>query len=355
MTPSLALRPAKPSVAPVPTVHAAGGIVWRRVSRGSGDGRGSRKSGIEVLLVHRPRYDDWSWPKGKLEAGETLPACAVREIAEETGVQVVLGQQLPGVRYRLGDGRLKVCHYWVAQVVTDETPAVRARMEVKRCSPREVDRTTWVTPTQARKLLTRASDRLPLEALLDLWDEGALETRSFVVLRHARAKKRSAWSGGEHDRPLTAQGLHHAVDLTGTLSAFGVDRVTSSPWERCVATVVPYAELSEVLVELVPELTEAEAKRAPVHARRAVSRLLLGLRASLRLPGGEPGTVVCTHRPVLPVVLDVLAERMPNRVKALLPSANPYLRPGEMLVAHVLPRHRRGVRVVAIERHRVPR
>lgn len=342
--PALTLRPVKPSTT-VPAVHAAGAVVWRRAKRG-----------IEVLLVHRPGYDDWSWPKGKLEHGETLPACAVREIAEETGVQVVLGQALPGVRYRLGDGRLKVCHYWAAEVARASSPAVHARIGVKRCSPREVDRAVWVSPEQARRLLTRSSDRAPVDALTDLWDEGALETKAFVVLRHARAKRRSAWKkGGEADRPLTAQGLHHAVDLTGTLSAFGVDKVASSPWERCLATVRPYARLADVPVDLLPALTEAEAKRSPSQARRAFSSLLLGLRLSKRPGGGEPGTVVCAHRPVLPLLFEVLAERSPNRVKALLPSANPYLRTGEMLVAHVLPRHRRGVRVIAVERHRVPR
>ncbi len=341
--PALTLRPVKPSTT-TPAVHAAGGIVWRQAKRG-----------IEVLLVHRPDYDDWSWPKGKVEHGETLPACAVREIAEETGVQVVLGQALPGVRYRLGDGRLKVCHYWAAEVAPSSSPAVRARIGVKRCSPREVDRAVWVSPEQARTLLTRSSDRAPFDALTDLWDEGALETKAFVVLRHARAKKRSAWKGGEVDRPLTAQGLHHAVDLTGTLSAFGVDRVASSPWERCMATVRPYSELADTPVEMVPEITEAEAKRSPAQARRVFGKLLLGLRSSKRASGGEPGTVVCVHRPVLPLLLEVLAERAPNRVKALLPSVNPYLRTGEMLVAHVLPRHRRGVRVIAVERHRVPR
>ncbi len=66
------------------TVHAAGAIVWR------GTGRT-----LEVLLVHRPRYDDWSWPKGKLDPGESLPACAVREVAEETGHSIVLGLPLP--------------------------------------------------------------------------------------------------------------------------------------------------------------------------------------------------------------------------------------------------------------------
>src|SRR5690606_21955830 len=82
------------------TVYAAGTVVWRLDERKK----------LEVLLVHRPRYDDWSWPKGKQEEGETLAACAVRETEEEAGVAVILGQPLPKVVYKLGDGSRKEVH-----------------------------------------------------------------------------------------------------------------------------------------------------------------------------------------------------------------------------------------------------
>lgn len=326
-----------------PAVHAAGAIVWRLAG-----------AQLEVLLVHRPRYDDWSWPKGKLEPGESLPACAVRETAEETGVAVELGQPLPEVRYKLSDGRLKVCHYWAARVVDPNDPAVVARGGGPLCSEDEVDSIAWLPATKARKALSRASDRAPLDALVDLWDEGTLDTRALLVLRHARAKKRSAWPGGELDRPLTALGLHHAADIVPTLAAFGVERVLSSPWERCVATVAPYARAAEVDVVAVPEITEHAAKRNPAAARRALARVLSSFRGSSRAKA-NPGTVICTHRPVLPTMMAVLSERSPHRVADLLPAVNPYLRPGEVLVAHVLGRHRRGVRIVAVEQHRPPR
>ena len=85
-------------------MRAAGALVWREKG---GD--------LQVLLVHRPRYDDWSFPKGKLESGESLCACAVREVAEETGVQVRLEQPLETIRYRLGDGTRKEVRYWAAR------------------------------------------------------------------------------------------------------------------------------------------------------------------------------------------------------------------------------------------------
>ena len=72
---------------------------------------------LQVLAVHRPRYNDWSWPKGKLIDGETLPQCAIREVAEETGREIVLGQPLPTLRYPIGAGKQKVVRYWAAQVI----------------------------------------------------------------------------------------------------------------------------------------------------------------------------------------------------------------------------------------------
>ena len=325
------------------TVHAAGAIVWR------GTGRT-----LEVLLVHRPRYDDWSWPKGKLDPGESLPACAVREVAEETGHSIVLGLPLPQVKYRLEDGRLKECHYWAGRVVEGADPSVLARGPVPPCSPDEVDEVRWVKAAEARKLVTREDDRAPLDQLVDLWEDGVLDTRALVVLRHARARKRSAWPGGEWDRPLTAVGTMQAAGVVGTLAAFGVSEVTTSPWRRCRASVEPYAEVSRLAVLEIPEITEAAASRRPGAARRAVEKVLAEFSARRRSQPALQGAVLCTHRPVLPTVLTALAEHAPNRVRSQLPSKDPYLKTGEMLVAHVLPKHRRGVRVFAVEFHRDP-
>ena len=90
------------------TVRAAGGIVWRPAA-----------GSVEVLLVHRPRYDDWSFPKGKLHPGESHEACALREVIEETGMRCVLGHELPTVSYVDGRGRPKVVRYWEMTVADD--------------------------------------------------------------------------------------------------------------------------------------------------------------------------------------------------------------------------------------------
>ncbi|MCB2412581.1 NUDIX hydrolase, partial [Demequina sp. TTPB684] len=121
-------------VEPTDVVLAAGALVWR-----------VRKGELQVLAVHRPRYDDWSWPKGKLDLGETLPACAVREVAEETGKVIELGQPLPTLRYPIGGGKVKIVRYWAAHVISPDTPAAIAREAVKEASKNEIDSVKWLT------------------------------------------------------------------------------------------------------------------------------------------------------------------------------------------------------------------
>lgn len=316
-----------------PAVHAAGAVVWRVARRR-----------LEVLLVHRPRYDDWSWPKGKLEPGETLPACAAREVEEETGVAVVLGQPLGTVRYRTRDRRRKEAHYWAATPAEDHDRAcLQARPAVAAADPREVDEARWVDVATARSLLTYAHDRDPLGVLEDQWRDEKLRTWTMVVLRHSRAKKRSAWKGGEATRPLTTVGKQRAAELVPVIAAYGVVEVITSPWERCAATVRPYLEASGVGAELHPELTEAAHEKSKRPVRELIHRELTERSAPV---------VVCTHRPVLPTVVAEVARRTPNRIMKQVPESDPWLKTSELLVVHVAKRPRRGAVVVALEKHR---
>ncbi|MET8058830.1 NUDIX hydrolase [Streptomyces microflavus] len=127
------------------TVLAAGCVLWRRSPEGS----------LEVCLVHRPKYDDLSFPKGKLKRGEALLAAAVREVLEETGHHCAPGVRLPTARY-LVDGRPKEVAYWAAE-------ATGGAFEAND----EVDRLLWLTPEAARVRLTQPRDREQLTALLD--------------------------------------------------------------------------------------------------------------------------------------------------------------------------------------------
>ncbi|MDM7854481.1 NUDIX hydrolase [Cellulomonas alba] len=320
------MSPARPRS----VVEAAGALVWRvRLGR------------LQVALVHRPRYRDWSWPKGKLDPGETTLAAATREVAEETGHDVVLGIPLPGLEYPLSDGRLKRVHYWAAQVAgRPDAAALRARPPVPRASRAEIDAVRWFDVDAAAHKLSRSADRAPLDALVHAHAKQRLDTRAVVVLRHGTARRRATWRGAEPDRPLVAAGLRQSQAVVPVLSAFGVTNVVTSPWQRCVETVAPYAEVAQVDPVMSDALTEETHADSPEKVTFEVMRLL-----------AEPAdSVLSTHRPVLPTVLDVLARHARKSVTAALPTEDPYLHPGAVLVAHVAQRQT-GPRVVAVERH----
>ena len=123
-------------------VTAAGGVLWRR----------GRKGVVEVLVVHRPRYDDWSFAKGKCDPGESFAETAEREVLEETGFEVAFGPELDEVRYRDHKGRSKLVRYWAMTVVAGEfTPN------------NEVDEADWISVDEARQWVSYAHDA----ALLD--------------------------------------------------------------------------------------------------------------------------------------------------------------------------------------------
>jgi 8-oxo-(d)GTP phosphatase len=318
-----------------PEVQAAGALVWR-----------VRDRKLEVLLVHRPRYDDWAWPKGKLEPGETLVECAAREVAEETGVHAALGQPLTTVRHPIENGgRTKVTHYWAAQQLNDASQSRNGREDVPPAKLSEIDGVRWVEAREAAKVLTYPHDRDPLGMLVDQWKDERLRSWTMVVLRHARARKRSAWKGGEATRPLTPAGETQAAHLVPLLAAYGVEEVMTSPWERCAATVRPYLEATGIGAELRPELTEdAHAKKS-----KPVKELVRRELTTRDVP-----VAICTHRPVLPTVVAQIADRSPHRIMRQVPESDPWLRPAEMLVVHVAKRPGRGAVVVALEKHRAP-
>jgi 8-oxo-dGTP diphosphatase len=302
------------SPAPV-VVEAAGALVWR-----------VRQGRLQVVLVHRPRYRDWSWPKGKLEPGEHVITAAVREVEEETGLDVVLGRPLPGLEYRLADGRLKRVHYWAAQPAgRPDRPAVHARPPAEHASADEIDRVRWMDADVAHQRLTRAEDRVPLDALVEAHADGRLDTRALVVVRHGRARSRTGWGREEGTRPLTEAGRKQADALVPVLSAFGVAEVVTSPWTRCLRTVLPYVTAAGLAPTEDERLTEAQHADSPEKTADAVAAVL---RAG-------QDVALCTHRPVLPTVLEVVGEHARSRVRAVLPAQDPYLRPGHVLVCHI--------------------
>ena len=280
-------------------MRAAGAVVTRK---------GGRKE-WEVLLVHRPKYDDWSFPKGKLDPGEHVVTAAVREVAEETGLDIRLGPALAPQRYRMTNGRWKHVDYWTAKVVGSD--------DVSRYRPNdEIDAVEWVEWSAAMHRLTYPYDRETLAEAKPL----RRKTRALVVLRHGKARARGGWRKDDRQRPLVQLGETQAQRLVPLLAAFDVTSAHTSTSVRCVQTVTPYADTTGWPTKLYDELSEEGA------SVEGVVELVDAL-----LDAGE-SAVVCTHRPVLSTLLDAL--RLPETS----------LEAGAMLVVH----HRKG-RIVATE------
>ncbi|MGG5170922.1 NUDIX hydrolase [Pseudarthrobacter sp. J1738] len=284
-------------------VVAAGGIPWR-----------IHKGRLEVLVIHRPRYDDWSWPKGKLDAVETVPECGIREVYEEIGLKATLGIPLQPIHYRVSAG-LKIVHYWAIQV------------DGQRLLPdgKEVDSVLWCSPSKAASLLSNPSDVVPLEELVAAHERNELETWPLIIVRHAKAKPRASWTKAEGDRTLAATGVRQAQAVKRLLMVWMPERIVTSPWQRCVSTIAPYAKATDAKVKLVEALTERKHERSPKKTAAVVEGLF-----------DRPKPVaLCTHRPALPTVLKQLAAHMPQQMSLSLPTNDPYLTPGETIVCHV--------------------
>ncbi|MEZ0165350.1 NUDIX domain-containing protein [Kineococcus sp. LSe6-4] len=300
--------------------------------------------GPEVLLVHRPatatRPADWSWPKGKLEDGEHPAVAAVRESAEETGLRVHLGVPLPAQRYRVPGpvpgGLRKRVRYWLAR------PAGPAEEgDVEPADAGEITEVGWFGREAARGLLTYPADVDVLEAALPT-DELPPPTWPLVVLRHARAVKRADWPGGadgEPSRPLLDRGHAQARDLAPLLACFDLRALLTSPWARCVQTVLPAAELTGLAVQEDPALTEHAFRADPDAAAAVVTGLLDAARP----------VAVCSHGPVLPHLQQVVAARAGGRVGRTVTAK---LDKAALLVAHVSGGGA-SARVIAAERHKV--
>jgi 8-oxo-(d)GTP phosphatase len=259
-------------------VRAAGAVLWRHPEDAAHE--------VEVALVHRPRYDDWSFPKGKLDAGESMPAAAVREVAEETGQRVRLGPALADVYYEVPDGH-KIVRYWSAEsrggtfVANGETDELR-----------------WVSPDRAATLLSYQRD----VDVLHRFGSIGVPTSTVLLVRHAKAGSRHQWKGDDDLRPLSGSGREQAQQLAALLPLYGPDRILSAPPLRCRETVAPLGDHLGMAVGDEPLFGEEGYWADPAAAR-----------ARLHALAGEPGiTVLCSQGGVIPDLVAVLAEESPH-------------------------------------------
>ena len=282
------------------------------------------------LAVHRPHRQDWSLPKGKVDSGETTPCTAVRECDEETGYRVALGARLPSTHYVSGDMNKSV-DYWVGHVREDEGFA----------PDEEVDEIRWVSVPEASAFLTYSDD-----AAIVRLAAGAPSTTPLIILRHAKAMKRGDFDGDDADRPLSGRGRGEAKTLVDILDAYGIERVHSSPFKRCISTVSRFAKTIDAEIHHEPALSESGHESDPDATAARVRELL----------DSPAPTVLCTHRPVLPTVIDSLARSLELAVTAIHddPSWDSRLAPGAMIVVH-REWTDAGPRALTVEQHQLPR
>lgn len=289
-----------------PKTVLAGGAVVRRVRPGRPP---------EILIIHRSRYSDWTLPKGKVEAGESVVAAAAREVQEETGVTIRLGTPLDTTLYRLSSGATKEVRYWSG------TPLD----VVKRAPDDEVDVVSWLPSKAALQRLSYDYDKELVRQF-----EKQPETTTLALVRHGKAMDRKDWSKKDILRPLGARGRKQAKQLIPYLTAYGIKTLISSTATRCVTTLDPYAADRKTRIDTYDTLTEEAATKNP----DAVIRLVQKLRRDAL--ANQTPTAICVHRPVLPTILEALD---------LAPAT---LATGEMLIAHLTA----DGGVHAIERHR---
>ena len=267
-------KPAKPAK----SVMAAGAVLWRPRADSA-----ETTEDFELGLVHRPRYDDWSLPKGKLDPGETEPRAAVREVREETGFDCVLGRRLGSISYEVPQGAKRVW-YWAARANSGEFVANR-----------EVDQLAWLPYDDAVARLTYDQDR----KVLRRFRKYPPDTKNVIVVRHGSAGRRSRFTGDDRQRPLDKLGRAQAESLVNLLLAFGATTLYAADRLRCHQTITPLAEELGVDVHNEPTLTE-EAYAADPDVTR--NRLL-----DIAARAGTP--VICSQGKVIPGLISWWCER----------------------------------------------
>jgi 8-oxo-dGTP pyrophosphatase MutT (NUDIX family)/phosphohistidine phosphatase SixA len=258
-----------PSPTAAKTIFAAGAVLWRHSEDVVDD-----VSETLVGVVHRPRYDDWSLPKGKVDPGETEPVTAVREVLEETGYASELGRRLVAVSYPIDVG-VKHVRYWAARALGGEfTPN------------EEVDELICMSPAHALKRLQYPDDRKVLRRFV----KQPADTRTVLVVRHGTAGTKARYKGDDRKRPLDKHGRAQAESLVGQLLAFGATGVHAAPRVRCQQTVAPLAEELGVPIQDEPTLTEEAYDDSHGAARKRI----------LEIAKTEGTPAICSQGKVIP-------------------------------------------------------
>ena len=290
-------------------ISAAGAVVWRK----------HKDNFTEVAIIHRPKYDDWSFPKGKLEVGESLIACAHREVLEETNLQTEFGPHLGQVEYFTPDGLKKVT-YWSAKVIAEKPFRTNS----------EVDQLKWIPITKVIEVLTNETDK----EIFDKFVKVKFNSKPFILLRHAKAITREEWQGEDDDRPLSSSGQNQAMRLLSTYQVFNIDQIHSSDAVRCYDTVKSMAKGLDIKLEVSSKLSESTYKKDKEKAFDYVRELIKE----------DKSILICSHNPILPKMLNKLTK------KSEIEADEDKLSPADGWVIH-----RSGKEIIQIDRLDAPK
>ncbi len=265
-------------------IMAAGAVLYRVV-----------ENEIEIGLIHRPRYDDWSFPKGKIEFGESFLAAARREVLEETGYAAKFGPLIAEIQY-LAEGVPKRVKYWAAQAISEAKPITDLQ---------EVDEFEWHTLKSAKAKLTHEEDRKVLKMFKEISPD-LDQNSTLILLRHAKALKRVEWIGDDGDRPLDNRGQIQSEKFKSIYEAYGIDEIFSSDAYRCLETVRPIGRDLGITVGIASDISEYQYSRDKEKPLKFAKKFLKASKES-----ETPKTVLlCSHNPVLPKILKELAGGM---------------------------------------------
>ena len=290
-------------------ITAAGAVVWRKTGEGV----------TEIAIIHRPRYNDWSLPKGKIEAGETIVSCAYREVLEETNIETQFGPFLGEVEYFSPDG-LKRVSYWAAKSVGDEKPFQPNN---------EVDKVIWVHISKVIDKLTSETDK----EIIGRFVQSHYDSQPLILLRHGKALARSEWPGDDDDRPLDSLGQNQAVRMLSVFQSYNLAEIHTSDAIRCYDTVAPMAKSLNLKLVVSGNLSESTFKKDKEKVFDYAKELVKN----------EKSTLLCSHNPILPKLLNKISKK--NELEADVEK----LQPADAWILH-----RVGKEVVQIDRINSP-
>lgn len=285
-------------------IEGAGAVLWQAIDDGD----------VTIAIIHRPRYDDWSLPKGSVDAGESHIQAAFREVLEETGVKAVFGPEIGTVDYEV-NGVTKEVRYWLAEA--DQFNAATP-------NPEEVDAIEWLSISDAINKLSNNDDR----EIVRMAEEFGFGSTPLVLLRHTKALKRDLWDGDDGDRPLEHVGQIQAAKIPGIYAPYAIEKIYSSDAIRCVQTIEVMAAEYGITPIYSSEISEFGFEKDSEKA----------LDYALSVMLSDKPSVMCSHNPVLPkLVKKLIGKKNFKRLSS-------ELKPGDSFVLH----HRSG-EVIAID------